>query len=51
MESDKYLKYHHRLLRRISIHALRMESDKIIFFNLRIFSISIHALRMESDIQ
>ena len=33
----------------ISIHALREESDKFVYYRQRIRQISIHALREESD--
>ena len=33
----------------ISIHSLRMEGDRLLFFWLEFFDISIHSLRMEGD--
>ena len=44
IKADSYKKAHS-----ISIHALRMESDKNIFYVIWSNIISIHALRMESD--
>ena len=36
--------------RRISIHALRKESDRLVDVGLQPIPISIHALRKESDV-
>ena len=36
-------------IRAISIHALRVEGDRVILYGWRCWIISIHALRVEGD--
>ena len=49
MEGDCKLAAFLNKMVEISIHALRVEGDFVIFIHFRHFGISIHALRVEGD--